>query len=325
MIGTMLDKVAGQLDRRLVVTLVLPALLFWAGVGSLIATDLGWSRVAEWWSDIDDTRRLALAGTAVASLVFFAYLLAGFLLWIVRWYEGYWGDGPIGRGSTAIGVRLQRWRRRRLDLRDPRHYTRRYQEFPVSLEDLLPTRLGNVLRAAETYAADPQRYGVDSVFFWPRLYAVLSDGLRTALSEARSAMEQMLVISLLSAAFAVISLFSGVWLRLPLAVWLPACAGTVLLSLVTYRAAVHAAIGYGELVRTSFDVHRRTLLSAIGLTPPTTLQEERELWRALGQQLYRRAADRPELLQFGAVPSTTGPESGEAPFPTERGCDAGPQ
>src|SRR5215216_6533783 len=51
----------------------------------------------------------ALAALAVAGLVFFASLLGSFLWWIIRWYEGYWGDGPIGRRSSAIGAQLQRW------------------------------------------------------------------------------------------------------------------------------------------------------------------------------------------------------------------------
>jgi hypothetical protein len=41
------------------------------------------------------------------------------------------------------------------------------QNYPAHLNDVLPTRFGNALRAAEDHAV--QRYGFDGVTFWPRL------------------------------------------------------------------------------------------------------------------------------------------------------------
>ncbi|MFI7020365.1 hypothetical protein [Streptomyces sp. NPDC050164] len=36
----------------------------------------------------------------------------------------------------------------------------------------------------------------------------------------------------------------------------------------------------------------------LGLKPPATLSEERALWTALSQQLFRRGTNHPELLRF---------------------------
>ena len=63
-------------------------------------------------------------------------------------------------------------------------------------------------------------------------------------------------------------------------------------------AAVAVAVSYGELVRSAFDTHRLTLLTSLGYTLPTSLDEERQLWQAIAQLLYRRDADRPELLKY---------------------------
>jgi hypothetical protein len=68
--------------------------------------------------------------------------------------------------------------------------------------------------------------------------------------------------------------------------------------MLTYRAAVAVATSYGELVRSAFDTHRLMLLTSLGYALPTSLDEERQVWQAIGQLLYRRDTDRPELLKY---------------------------
>ncbi|MGW8359159.1 hypothetical protein ACWGK1_01090 [Streptomyces wedmorensis] len=71
-------------------------------------------------------------------------------------------------------------------------------------------------------------------------------------------------------------------------------------SVAAYRGAVRAALGYGELVRAAFDVHRRDLLKEMGLILPESLDAERALWAALAQQLYRGLTGRPRLPAHAA-------------------------
>jgi hypothetical protein len=40
---------------------------------------------------------------------------------------------------------------------------------------IMPTRLGNALRAAESYPGDDEGWGLDAAFWWPRLYLLLPD------------------------------------------------------------------------------------------------------------------------------------------------------
>ncbi|MFI1035196.1 hypothetical protein [Streptomyces sp. NPDC020951] len=296
--GSLLDKSTGWLGQRLVGTLLLPALAFWAGVGALVATHLGWTQVSAWWSALGGARQALASGGALTGLFVFVLLAKAVLPTLVRSYEGFWLlRGPAVRlGQLGVSRQLKRWHR--LQLTDPRDFGRRYRCFPPEPQDLLPTRLGNALRAAEFYASDSRRYGIDAVFFWPRLYPLLPDALRGALGAARASLEQFLVISSLSAAFVPVTAVLAAVLDLPVAVWLPVLTCTTLLSPLAYRAAVSAALSYSELVRSAFDTHRRALLAAMGLALPETLEAERTLWQALGQQLYRRDTDRPDLIRF---------------------------
>lgn len=286
MFGTVLDKVSGRLDQRFLGTLLFPGFLFLTGVGAFVATDVGWARTLTWWSSLDGSRRALLVTAAVAGIVLFGLLLAARLRAMVQFFEGYWPEPFAELGRRRQERRLAR----------TKSYERRYYLFPAS--SFMPTRLGNVLRAAEDYPGAEGRYGMDGVFFWPRLYAVLPDGMRALLADSRADLERLLVICVNAGLFAVVALGFAIFGDVPVAVWLPSSAGTVLLAVLSYRGAVRAALAYGDLVRTAFDVHRRDLLVTMGLELPTTLAAERTLWTALGQQLYRGVSDHPEVLRF---------------------------
>ena len=169
-----------------------------------------------------------------------------------------------------------------------RAYRLRHQRFPRERSATMPTRLGNVFQAAESYPADSRLYGMDAVFFWPRLYPLLPEPLRAELASARSAIDMMLVTSVLSTTLSLGVAADGVSAHLPVLVQILAVAGLLAVSRGSYLGAVNAAIVYAELVRTSFDLYRRSLLSALGLALPGSLAEEQRLWRAVGQLLYRR-------------------------------------
>jgi hypothetical protein len=296
--GTLLDKSTGWLDKRLITTVLLPLLAFFAGVGALIITHFGWAATTGLWQRLTGAEQAILACGAAVALVLLTQLGEVLMQPVVRAYEGYWMLRPWAAPLGRARCRAQRRRWDNLVLTDPRDYTRRYREFPARPEEVLPTRLGNAIRAAESYARDRQRYGIDAVFFWPRLYPLLPDALRDSLTAARSSMEQLLFIALLSGALVPVTFVLAVILRLPVVVWLPVVAGAPVLALLTYRSAVAVAVSYGELVRSAFDTHRLMLLTSLGYALPTCLDEERQLWQAIGQLLYRRDTDRPDLLKY---------------------------
>lgn len=298
MFGTLLDKTTGWLGQRLVTTVLLPALAFWAGLAALLATHFGWPRVGAWWKAADGLRQVLVAGGAIAGLVLFALLVQSLLPAVIRAYEGYWLLRRPWRGVGGLLVRRHRNRWDKLDLADPRLFAYRYRHLPPDRSGLLPTRLGNTLRAAELYVSDERRYGIDAVFFWPRLHALLPEALRQSLAAARGGVEQMLVVASLAVVLSVTTLVFAFTLRIPVAVWVPVAAGGLVLAVAAYRGAVGAAGSYGELVRSAFDTHRMSLVDSMGYRRPASPEEERALWKAVGQQLYRRDADQPDLLRY---------------------------
>jgi hypothetical protein len=289
MFGTYFDKATGLFGRRFVLGLLLPTFAFAAGVGALVATDLGWTTTISWWQRLETSRQVTLAIAAAGGLIFVATVLGTQVVTITRAYEGYWHWAWADKTIGAAG----RWRQSRRRTRLARDtsamgYLLQYLAFaPADLADVLPTKFGNTLRAAESYAGDGERSGLDAVFWWPRLYLVIPDSARQQVDEARASMDQIVVLSLLSVTFAAVTIGFGI-AGLRLTVWVSCAVGALVLSWLAYRAAVASAALFGDLVRSCFDLFRNDLLTHLGWPIPKTLPDERALWNALGQQLYRR-------------------------------------
>jgi hypothetical protein len=229
------------------------------------------------------TRALSLGeliALGVAILVV-AWILSLFQFSLVRLLEGYW-QGTVGRALALIGVRLQARRLRRLidvaysvdGMDEQRRELAREQlaTYPAEAR-LLPTRLGNVLRAAEDGAG--QRYGLDTITMMPRLYPFLSERLTDGLDDLRDQLDiaaQLCVTLLLATVISALLLLpqlllQGWWLALPVA--------TAVLAWVAYKAAVQAAIAYGQLIYVAFDLHRFDMLRGMHLPLPDAAQEEK--------------------------------------------------
>ena len=299
MFGGMLDKVTGILDQRLVLTSLLPAIAFWAAVAGLAGSQMGWQHVETRWNHLDGTAKILLAVVAVGVLVLFALILSvseGALLGL---YEGYWGSrGPSG-WLAAAGKRWHK-RRRRLKGAD---YEFIYMNYPRDRnlnapgaanrpEYMMPTSLGNIIKAAELYPGDEGRYGIDAVFFWPRLYQIIPDNARSSLIDARTSLALMLNICTLALGLAAGTLIAlaATTIKPAAAFWATAASAAVV-AWLAYRSALGPARVYGELVRAMYDLYRGDLLAKLGFALPGTLAGERELWKNLGLQMYRRAPD----------------------------------
>lgn len=58
------------------------------------------------------------------------------------------------------------------------------QDYPLSTSTVLPTRFGNILRAAEIYSNE--HYGMDAVTLWPRLIHAIDDRYHQKLDESNN-------------------------------------------------------------------------------------------------------------------------------------------
>jgi len=293
--GSVFDKATGFLDKRFVLNLLLPSLAFWGGLALLAAQGAGWTAAAHWWRARPGFEQVLLVAAAVAGLTLFAFVVSSQVTALTRLWEGYW---PGGRDSWLAARRIKyhtrRWNRLRTD--QDVDYMRRFYGFPVRKADVLPTRLGNVLRAAEDYPGDDERYGMDAVFYWPRLYLVLPTDTRTLVEDYRSGLDRMILAASLAVVFPLASLVVLALAHTSWLAWAISAAVALLAAAAAYQGAVSAAVAFGDVVRACFDTYRRALLQQMGLIPPASLDDERKLWGTLKQQLYQRGADDPSLL-----------------------------
>jgi hypothetical protein len=214
-----------------------------------------------------------------------AVLTAPFQLGLVRMLEGYWDGSLLGGALAEAGLGLQRRRVNRLQrrARQPGNSKRivrarqaaadRLATYPA--QHLLPTRLGNALRAAEEHAG--QRYGLDTVAVWPWLHPYLSPRLADTLASLRNQVDA-------SARFCVGLLFVAA-VALPMVAvygsWLLVPALTAVSSWIAYRAAVRAAVAHGRQLYVAFDLHRFDMLRGLHLPLPADPSSEVRLNRDL--------------------------------------------
>lgn len=330
MLGTLFDKVTGLFDKRFTLAFLLPAFAFTAGVGGLAATMIGWHQTLTWWAHLGAASQVSLGVAAAAGIVVLAIIIGTQVVAMTRLLEGYWRWPWADKTLGKLGRSRERKRRKKLaelieQGQDPSGlvYLRGYLAFPAPLgenldkEPVLPTRLGNALRAAEAYPGDPERWGLDAVFWWPRLYLIMPDTARSQVDDARATLDQLAVLCVLSGSFCVVSL-GLTCAGLNPAVGLGCAGGALLLSRGSYLSAVTAATVFGDLVRSCFDLFRGDLLGKLGWPMPPTLPEEREVWKTLSQQLYRRGVDSTAEALLNAPRQPPAAPQPTAPAPRRR-------
>jgi hypothetical protein len=214
------------------------------------------------------------------AVVIGSLLIEPFQIGLVKLFEGYWGDSLVARTLHDIGVELHRRQFEVLQAIDsgnaPAMIAPRREAaaeglrlYPLEPDRLLPTRLGNVLRAAEDRAG--QRYGLQTVTVWPLLYPSVSASLAEALDGLRDQLDvavRLCVVLLVAAVVSGAMLATDGW-------WLGVPAAAVLLAWLAYRSAIRTAAAYGEAMGWAFDLHRFDMLKALHLPlPPDMAQEE---------------------------------------------------
>jgi hypothetical protein len=272
----------GKLGEQWAASLFTPAFAFWAGGFVAWAASDHWLWV-ERWSHESASALIALVLAALVLVAVSGAVARRLALPLLRLLEGYW---PPWLNPLRHQLICRRAKRRE---RDERAYQRlaaaseqaepgawlpladidiRLRLIPERVEDRMPTRLGDILRSAETWPGD--KYGLDAPKCWSRLWLVLPDTARNELSAARADLDQGAVTWLFGAAFLV--WIPWTWWALLVGVAVPAGA---------YLWMLSAARSYGELIEAAFDIHRAALYRAAGFRPPLATRSEVEAGQAL--------------------------------------------
>jgi hypothetical protein len=173
-----------------------------------------------------------------------------------------------------------------------------YRQFPQDkrgdLEARFPTRLGNLISAFEAYPEE--RYGLDAVFFWPRIWLRLPEDTRATLDGSQAIADSavyccfsLAISAVLWSAYTVLTMI-GIEV---LPNWPASYAAGIaimsgLLSYGVYRISVFANAQYGELFKAAFDVT---------VTRSNVFSEEVMDIGAV-VELVSQTADAPEILRL---------------------------
>jgi hypothetical protein len=264
------ESVAGSITDKFGEHLISPAFVFWAGGVFAYGWKFGEAKLARVVESLN-TAEIILVAVGALVLVSASDVLIEWLEFsVLRILEGYWWR-PFNLFRRPL-VGFQRWMFRRqkgewdrlaaryksLSPAQRRRYRmldRRLLTFPEDENSIQPTRLGNILTAAESY---PQRrYGLAAALMWPRLWFVLSPDDRTELTKARSALDNAIGGVIWSVLFAVWGYF--VW-------W--AFIAALLGAIGSYRRALSAAASFGELLKAAFDTNQQELFKRLNWPPP---------------------------------------------------------
>ena len=185
--------------------------------------------------------------------------------------------------------------------------------FPDKGKWVLPTPFGNAIRAFEVYPR--VMYGVDAIALWPRLLTVIPAEYTAYIDDAKAPMDFWMNLGIST----FILFLSSVGMRVydfsrqiainELLFWLLLVAEVLLMALCQYRAK-RSAIGWGQTVKSAFDVYLPDLAAKIGLKVPETRQGRREMWKNYGiAVLHARWDVLPELAKPQEEPEET-PQEG---------------
>jgi hypothetical protein len=205
-------------------------------------------------------------------------LASGLRLKFGNWKRGRWV-------RTRAELERIRWQKEESDARTRagRELTER---FPAEDLLVLPTELGNVIRAFETHPR--MRYGLDGIMWWPRIETMLNDSERATIDETTTDFAFWLN------SLAVVVL--GGALLLAERLWHPPggvietvlVEATIVATLALggtwmYRQAIGAAARWGLAVRAAFDVHRFEVYDRLGVRRPYTAEDDGESGRAVNR------------------------------------------
>ncbi|MFG1669727.1 hypothetical protein [Streptomyces sp. Y7] len=279
--------------RRVLSVHFAPCALFVTGVLALVRAG-SFSGRSDW--EVVCPQRPAEALGAVTAVVVCASLLGlllqPFQVRAVRALEGYWDRWPLTARLAGLLARAQRKRwqalRRRTHesaggergLRMRADARRRLAAHPPS-DVLLPTALGNALRAGEISAGE--RYGLTTLTSWPRIYLQVSDRMAEALGSARAVLDTAVNLCwsfLALGVTGVTALYDE-----PSAWWL--CGAALLLAAVAYKGAVTAAQTYSGLMHIVYDLHRFDLLDALHYPLPADGKSEKALFSQVSDLFAR--------------------------------------
>jgi hypothetical protein len=303
-VGTDLLSGFTNIGRYFTVVSLLPSAAFTAYIYLLFKTG-AWGGAVSWSAavtqfNIGDAGLLTIASFVIA-LAMHPVQFA-----LIQLLEGYWGAGPGSRQIALLRIVHHRRRCRLLEDRATaaasaleqlpaperpsgedasldaldaflvNYESQRLRAYyPEDIQDIRPTRLGNVLRRYEASAGST--YGLEAIPSVPRLAVVAQPPELDYLQSQRMQMDLAVRTSVLAMAATLIT----VAVMFQHQAWLLVALVPYAVAYSAYRGAVTVAGEYGTAVAVLIEMSRFSLYERLRLPLPKTLGEERDLNKAL--------------------------------------------
>jgi hypothetical protein len=216
---------------------------------------------------------------------------------LVQLFEGYWGTGRLAQRARAARVRHHLGRSRGVQFGDNQRAVlaledeknppqpssrvellsiveesqRAIEGYPINDDDVMPTRLGNVLRRYERLAGS--QYGLDAVAII-RHVALVAPARRADYVNDQRQLLDLSVRMTATSIFAALIAIAFLWHHGP---WLLVALIPYGIAYISYRGAVVVAHEYGSAVSTMIDLDRFALYDSLRLPCPATTTAERRM------------------------------------------------
>lgn len=290
MLTKILDGLGTTFATQWSANLLTAAFVFWSGGLLVLAWHFGWSPLDVWYMGLSATVEVVVLVAAFLLVALSSIVSQRLNLPVLRFLEGYWPGWLsgirrwlVGRVATTYQQKLQTLQTLAgkglpdLSTDELKHYVeldRYITHMPTTPEVLMPTRLGNILRAAELRSRN--KYGLDAVICWPRLWLLLPDAVKQELMDARASLDTSVNLLIWSMLFLVWTLWA--W-------W--ALLVTVLVAMYAYSWSLRLAEVYGELIDSCYDLHRGDLYQALRWPLPANPAAEQQTGLQLTQYIWR--------------------------------------
>ncbi|MDZ8263544.1 hypothetical protein [Nostoc sp. ChiQUE01b] len=293
-----LESLGGKLAENWAANILTPAFVFWMGGLLAWVWRFGRKPLEDWLKQQPESLLIAVTVTGLLIIAVSAFVVQRFDLSVLRFLEGYWcrwlqplrrwmiqqQEYEFARKDKCWQALAEKKDKKVITNKELEEYVTldgQLMQFPSQLNRLMPTKLGNILRAAESRPYD--KYGLDAVICWSRLWLVLPDGVKKELQEARSNLNtagRFWFWSLLFIAWTV-----WAWWAVPVG---------LLGAIFAYYWAVDAASVYCSLLESAFDLYRLELYKSLRWPIPINPKQEQELGKQLTNYLLRGSdGDRP--------------------------------
>jgi hypothetical protein len=160
------------------------------------------------------------------------------------------------------------------------------KRYPSSDDQVVATRLGNAMRAAETFAGD--RYQLNSQLFWTELVVCVPDALRDELDSSRSGIDFFVHLTYQALLTGLIIVLAAIGGRVDGSTSTGAALLLTVLGLVVglsakvwYELSIQACSYFYSTVQAMVNLGRKGLAEGLGLQLPTSIDQEREMWQRL--------------------------------------------